>query len=126
MQPGLQRNWLRLGILGLSTVAAIVIADALAPSAVATGCGIVALGLVSVWLFQRRRKLRTAFLLPIIYIPVFAAAHFRAQSGVDAPEFTIAMLLFIVLCIIAALTDAFWSPYEDDLKGLEYEQRVRD
>ena len=107
-------------------MAAILIADALAPYSAATWFGILALGLGSVWLFQRRRKLRTAFLLPIIYAPTLAAAHFRVRSGVDAPEFTIAMLLFVFLCIIAALTDAFWSPYEDDLEDLEHQQQMRD
>ena len=71
-------------------------------------------------MFRYRMKLRTSFLLPIVYIPALAATHFRFTKGIDAAEFTVAIILFIVACIAALLVDGFWSPYHDDLADLEH------
>jgi hypothetical protein len=81
---------------------------------------------LSGWLFTLRGKLRTSFFLPLIYAPGLAATHFRVSGGIDTPAFTIALLLFILLCVVAGLTDAFWTPYQDDLEDMEYISRFKE
>jgi CDP-diglyceride synthetase len=100
--------------------------DALAPSGLATWLGVAILTGLSVWLFRLRQKLRTTFFLPLVFAPLLAAAHFRASGGTDTTEFAGALLAFIVICAVAGLSDAFWSPGQDDLENLEYLQRSKD
>jgi hypothetical protein len=53
-------------------------------------------------------------------VPALVAFHFRVGVGIDAPHFTVALLLFVIVAVVAALTDAFWRPYQDDLDDLNY------
>jgi CDP-diglyceride synthetase len=104
----------------------VPIIDLLARSPFATWLGVTILAALSAWLFRLRRKLRTSFFLPLLYAPLLAAFHFRVSDGIDTPRFTWALLLFFALCVVAGLTDAFWSPYRDDLEDLEYSSRFKE
>jgi LPXTG-motif cell wall-anchored protein len=103
-----------------SVVVMLPVIHVLSKSATWTWLGVFALAVLSGWLFYRRRQLRTSFFLPLIYAPGLAATHFGLRGGIDAPEFTGTIVLFIFVCVAAALTDAFWSPYQDDLDDLNY------
>lgn len=92
----------------------------LARNPVSTWLGFGVLVAISYLMFRYRPKLRTSFLLPIVYIPALTAWHFRLTRGIDAVEFTVSIILFIVACIAALLIDGFWNPYQDDLADLEH------
>ena len=94
--------------------------DLLAKSSVLTWLGAIFLIVTSYLMFRHRTKLRTSFLLPIVYIPALTATHFRITTGIDAAKFTVSTILFLVGCVAALLIDAFWSPYKDDLADLEH------
>jgi len=88
-----------------------------------TWLSVVALILATIWLFRRRRVLRTSFLIPLCSAPALAAAHYRFEKGIDSAAFAAALTLFLVLCVVGLLVDAFWSPRSDDLADLEQPSR---
>jgi len=120
MAPGLRRSWMRYLVVMVSVVVMLPVIDVLGKTAIGTWLGVLTLAVLSGWLFHRRRQLRTSFFLPLIYAPGLAATHFRLRGGIDTPEFTGAIVLFILVCVVAGLTDAFWSPHQDDLDDLHY------
>lgn len=125
MAPGLRRSWTRYLVVIASVVVMLPAIDVLGKSATGTWLGVLTLVVLSGWLFHRRAQLRTTFFLPLIYAPGLAATHFRLGGSTDTPEFTTAIVLFILVCVIAGLTDAFWSPHQDDLDDLNYVSRQK-
>jgi len=75
---------------------------------------------LSVWLYRRRRSLRTAFFVSLGFAPIVTALHFEQSvpfgSKVVLGLFVMGFLIFL----IGGLATAFWSPYKDDLEDLEY------
>ena len=120
MAPGTRRSWTRYLVVIASAGVMVPVMDALGRSATTTWLGVATLVILSGWLFHHRRKLRTSFFLPLLYAPALVAFHFSAGVGIDAPQFTVALLLLIVVAVVAALTDAFWRPYQDDLDDLSH------
>lgn len=125
LTPGLRRGWTRYFVVMGSAVVMLPVIELLAPHTIATWLGVAALALASIWLFRHRRKLRTSYFLPLIYAPLLTATHFRLARGIDAPEFTVSIVLAMLFCVIALLTTASWNPYEDDLADLEHLSRSK-
>ena len=120
MSPSLRRSWTQYLVVGASVVLMVPLLDALSQSLVWTWLGVAVLGVATVLLFQRRRRFRTAFVLPLIYIALLAAVRSREQGGIDSTGFSIAVGAFILLCLAGLLAGAFWSPYADDLADMEH------
>ncbi len=120
MSPGLRRSWTQYLVVGASVVVLVPLLDALSQSLVLTWLGVAVLGVTSFLLFQRRRKFRAAFVLPLIYVALLAAVRLREQDGIDSAGFSITVGAFIFLCVTGLLADAFWSPYKDDLAEMEH------
>jgi hypothetical protein len=97
-----------------------------AQDATATWFEIGLLGVSSIILFYFRKKLRTALLLPLIYVPLTAAVHFRLAYGTSSPPFIASILVLMVASGAAMVTDAFWRARSDDLADLNYMSNFRD
>jgi hypothetical protein len=126
MSPSLGRSWTQYLVVGASVVVIVPLLDALSQSLVLTWLGVAVLGGATVLLFQWRRRFRTAFVLPLIYIALLAAIWSREQGGIDSTGISIAVGAFIVLCAAGLLADAFWSPYTDDLAEMEHPSQFKE
>lgn len=120
MSPSLRRSWTQYLVVGASVVVMVPLLDVLSQSLVLTWVGVAVLSVAAVLLFRWRRRFRTAFVLPLIYIALLAAIRSREQGGVDSTGFSVAVGAFVVLCVAGLLADAFWSPYRDDLAEMEH------
>lgn len=126
MSPGVRRSWTQYLVVGASVVVMVPLLDAVSQNLVLTWLAALGLAAATVTLFFWRRKLRAAFFLPLIYIAALAAMRFRVEGGLDSTGFTIATVAFILLCIAGLLTDAFWSPYADDIAEMEHLSQFRE
>ena len=126
MAPGSRRGWTRYFLVLASALIMVPLAQVLASSGLATSVAMFLLAAASVWLFTHRRKLRTTFLLPLIYIPFWAAMYLNPRGESDGMAFNVSAIAFGILCLGALLVDAFWSPYKDDQADMEYYSKFRE
>jgi hypothetical protein len=126
MSPAEKRSSVHSAILFGSVVIGFPVAGWLSTTGSFAWLAVAALLILSGWLFHKRLAFRAAFFVPLFFAPIIAALHVQGELPADSNLALGLFVLSLLIFVVGALAEAFWSPYRDDFADLEYRSRGSD